>query len=271
MISNLWKNPKTTVVGIMLGVVQVGTVLLHAGVVANPWLGVSVGIATALLGSLAKDPGATSSAPIPNPSTAKLGAIAMIALLLSGTVTGCTGASVAQNIVNWTPTLESAVATVDSTASVLDPASAAIFAVATAGFDAGSNLLVAQAKAYLANPGATTLGALQAQVVALQQNVNAALLSAAKISNTVSQQKALADINAVATCVTAILALVQSVSSNTAVARMASQSTVKLAQIEPYSSFTQSTRIVSDHYGETVAVAALDVTIAQARLQGAGF
>jgi len=50
-------------------------------------------------------------------------------------VSGCSETSVAQNIVNWTPGLESAVATVDSTAALLAPADAPVFAAATAGFD----------------------------------------------------------------------------------------------------------------------------------------
>ena len=84
----------------------------------------------------------------------------------------------AQDIVNWTPALQSAVATVDSTAALLAPADAPLFAAATVGFDAASNLLMAQAKAYLANPSASALAQLQNQVVILQQQVNAALLQA---------------------------------------------------------------------------------------------
>ena len=109
---------------------------------------------------------------------------------------GCTAASVAQDIVNWTPALQSAVATVDSTAALLAPADAPIFAAATSGFDAASNLLVAQAKAYLANPSAGVLAQLQTQIVTLQQQVNAALLQAAKIVDANSQQHALAAIQA---------------------------------------------------------------------------
>lgn len=60
--------------------------------------------------------------------------------------------------------MQSAVATVDSTASVLAPADAPAFTGATVGFDAASNLLVTQAKAYLANPTSTTLGQLQTKV-----------------------------------------------------------------------------------------------------------
>ena len=110
---------------------------------------------------------------------------------------GCTAAGVAQNIVTWTPALQSAVATVDSTAALLAPADAPIFAAATIGFDVASSLLVAQAKAYLANPSGSTLAKLQNQIVTFQQQVNTALLQAAKIVDQKSQQHALAAIQGV--------------------------------------------------------------------------
>ena len=84
----------------------------------------------------------------------------MIALLIPlPWMQGCTKAGVAQDIVNWTPALQSAVATVDSTAALLVPVDAPIFITATVGFDAATNLLVAQAKAYLANPSGSLLEA----------------------------------------------------------------------------------------------------------------
>jgi len=51
------------------------------------------------------------------------------------------------------------------------------------------------------------LAQIQAQVVNLQQSVNAAVLQAAKIMDPASQAHALSAINAVATIVSAILAL----------------------------------------------------------------
>src|SRR5208337_398530 len=105
--------------------------------------------------------------------TARLGAWAMIALLIPlPWMQGCTATGVAQDIVNWTPALQSAVTTVDSTAALLAPVDAPIFAAATVVFDAATNLLVAQAKAYLANPSAGVLAQLQSQIVTLQQQVN---------------------------------------------------------------------------------------------------
>jgi hypothetical protein len=184
---------------------------------------------------------------------------------------GCTATSVAQDIVNWTPALQSAVATVDSTAALLAPADAPIFTAATSGFDAASNLLVAQAKAYLANPSAGVLAQLQTQVVTLQQEVTAALLQAAKIVDVNSQQHALAAIQAVGTIASAILSLVASVSSKAAVAHMAAQSGVKLAMVRPYLDDERAAGLVAAHYGEPVELARVQVAQAEQAEIGAGF
>ena len=184
---------------------------------------------------------------------------------------GCTATGVAQDIVNWTPALQSAVATVDSTAALLAPADAPIFAAATRGFDAASNLLVAQAKAYLANPSAGVLAQLQTQIVTLQQQVNAALLQAGRIVDAASQQHALAAIQAVGTIASSILALVASVSSKAAVAHMAAQSGVKLSMVRPYLNDSRAAEIVAAHYGEPVALARMQVAQAEQAEINAGF
>jgi hypothetical protein len=113
------------------------------------------------------------------------------------------------------------------------------------------------------------LAQLQAAIVAIQQQVNASLLQAVKIANPVSQQHVLTAINAVGTVVVAILGLVQSVSSKTAVERMAAQSAIKLAQVRPYLNEGQAVAMVARHYDEPVEqarvqVAQLDVSMAQA-------
>jgi hypothetical protein len=184
---------------------------------------------------------------------------------------GCTGTSVAENIVNWTPALQSAVATLDSTAALLAPADAPIFAASTVGFDAASNLLAAQAKAYLANPSASVLAQLQNQIVTFQQQVNTALLQAARIVDQKSQQHALAAIQGVGTIVTAILALVESISSKAQVAQMAAESGVKLAAVEPYLDEGRAAEIVAAHYGEPVEVARTQVAQAERAEMSAGF
>jgi len=130
---------------------------------------------------------------------------------------------------------------------------------------------VTQAKGYLANPGASTLAQLQNQVVTFQQQVNAALLQAGKITNPASQQHALSAIQAVSTIVSAMLSLVQSVSSKTAVAQMAARSTLKTTSIERYMDAEMATRMVAGHYGEPVGMARIQVSQAEQNAAMAGF
>lgn len=275
-ISNIWKHPKTSATGLLLAVVTIAGTLSQQGItLGTAGTGTVVtlvsGLATAVLGLLAKDPGESSSTS--TGSTARLGVWALIALLLLPLpfLEGCSAKSVAQNIVNWTPALESAVATVNTTAAQLDSSDAAIFTAATAGFDAAASVLVAQAKAYLANPTATVLAQLQTAVVTLQQQVNSSLLAAAKIINATSQTHALKAINAVGTAVLAILALVQSVSSKAEVARMASEARIKLAEVRPSLDESKAAAMVASHYDEPVEVARVQVERAEMNAALAGF
>jgi hypothetical protein len=276
-ISNIWNHPKTSAAGLLIAVATIGSVLSQQGITlgtagSGTVVALVSGLATALLGLLARDPATPAASGNSTSSTARLGAWALIALLLPlPFVSGCSETGVAQDIVNWTPALESAVATVDSTAALLAPEDAPIFAAATAGFDAASNLLVAQARAYLANPSASVLAQLQGAVVAFQQQVNASLLSAAKITNPASQQSVLNAVNAVGTIVLAILALVQSVSSKVAVARMASQSTIKLATVRPYMDESKAVAMVASHYDEPTKWARVQERQVELNAAQAGF
>jgi len=274
VFSNIWNHPKTSAVGLLIAVVSIAGVLSQQGITLGTAGSGSVitlvsALASALLGLLAKDP---SEAPPSPGSTAKLGVWALIALLLPlPYLGGCSQTTVAQNIVNWTPALQSAVATVNSAGALLAPMDAQVFADATAGFNTASNLLSAQAKAYLANPSASTLAQMQNQIVAFQQQVNVAVLQAARIMNPASQQHALETIQAVGTVVTAILALVQSVSNKAAIAEMAARSTIKMAAVQPYLNETQAAEIVAEHYGEPNAMARMQVAEAQQSAMAAGF
>ena len=276
-IKNIWNHPKTSAAGLLIAVASVASVLSQQGVTlgkvgTGTVVSLASALATALLGLMAKDPETGSEGAGGQGSTLKLGAWMLIALLIPlPWMQGCTAAGVAENIVNWTPSLQSAVATVDSTAALLAPADAPIFTAATISFDAASNLLVAQAKAYLANPSGSALAKLQSQIVTLQQQVNTALLQAARIVDQKSQQHALAAIQGVGTIVIAILALVQSISSKAQVAQMAADSGVKLAAVEPYLNESRAAEIVAAHYGEPVQVASVQVAqVAQAEMS-AGF
>lgn len=230
-------------------------------------------LATALLGLLARDPvDVPVGASVSTAKTAKLGVWMLIALLVQLTwVSGCSGQSVAQDIVNWTPSLQSAVAAVDATAAALAPADASVYTQATSSFDAASNLLVAQAKAYPANPTAAALTQMQNQVVVLQQQANAALLQAGRITDAASQLKATAAIQAVATIVNTILSLVQSISSKADVARMAAASSIKLAAVRGSMDGALATRMVAAHYDEPEALAAVQVAQAKQNEMQAGF
>ncbi len=276
-ISNIWKHPKTTAAGLLIAMASVAGVLSEQGVTlgkvgSGTVVSLASALATALLGLMAKDPQAGTEGTSGQGTNAKLGAWMLIALLIPlPWMQGCTGAGVAQDIVNWTPSLQSAVATVDSTGALLAPADAPAFAAATAGFDAATNLLVAQAKAYLANPSASGLAQLQTQIVTLQQQVNTALLQSAKIVDAASQKHAMAAIQAVGTIVNAILSLVQSISSKAAVAQMAAQSIVKLALVQPYLDGSRSAAIVAAHYDEPVSAAQAQVAQAEQAEVNAGF
>ena len=284
-IANIWKHPRTSIAGLLVAAVTVSGVLSQQGITLGTVGGGTVvtligTLGTALLGLLARDPTPPAIQPArsspqssPQSSTqSRLGVWMLIALLLQLTlVSGCSQSTVARDIVNWTPALQSAVATADSTAAQLDPKDAPIFIAATAGFDAASNLLVSQARAYLANPSASVLAQLQAQIVTFQQQVNSALLQAARILNTSSRQRALASIQAVATAVTAILALVQSISSKQAVAQMAAASNIKLAAVQPYLDDSAAAAIVAGHYSEPKSLARLQIAHTEQVATQAGF
>lgn len=290
--SNIWKHPRTSVTGVLISVATVASVLAQHGITlgtlgGGPVVTLAGALATALLGLVAHDPGSPAAQPVPvsvpasgcdgncsgkSSGVAKLSVWLLIVLLVPlPWLQGCTGTGIARDIVNWTPALQTAVATVDSTVAVLAPADAAALLAATAGFDAASHLLVVQAQAYLAHPGAGTLAQLQAQVVSFQQQVNAALLAAAHIVNSASQQHAMAAIQAVATIIGSILALVQSVSTKAQVAQMAAGSTVKLAVVAPYMDSARSAAIVAAHYNEPVTAAQMQIARAQREQAAAGF
>jgi hypothetical protein len=284
LFANIWNHPKTSAAGLLIAVASIAGVLSQQGITLGKMgtgtvVSLASALATALLGLLAKDPeaasqqaGASASQRTGVSSAAKLGAWLLIVLLVPlPWMQGCSGISVAQDIVNWTPALQSAVATVDSTASLLAPADAPIFTAATKGFDAASNLLVAQAKAYLANPSASALQQLQTQLVTFQQQVSAALLQAARIVDPNSQAHALSVIQAVATIVNTILSLVASISSKAAVAQMSAATGIKLAKLRPYLDDTRAAKMVAAHYNEPLAQARAQVARGEQMEMDAGF
>jgi hypothetical protein len=115
------------------------------------------------------------------------------------------------------------------------------------------------------------LAQLQTSVAVFQQQVNASLLAAAKITNPNSQAHVLNAINGVATIVVAILALVSSVSDKAAVARMAGISTIKLAAVRPYVDEGKAAATVAGHYSEPIGLSQIQVAQAKTSLTQSGF
>jgi hypothetical protein len=277
--SNIWKHPKTTAAGLLISVATAAGVLSQQGITfgkagSGTVIALVGALASAMLGLMAKDPATPADPPSSGTGvsdTAKVGVLALIALLMPLPFTsGCSAEKVAQEIVNWTPSLASAVATVDSTAALLDPADAPVFASVTSGFNSASKVLISQAQAYLANPSANLLAQLQIQVVTFEQQVNVALLEAAKIVNPASQRHALAALQAVATVVTAMMSLIASVSSTAAVQSMAAQSQIKLSAVQPMLDDSRSAQLVAVHYEEPVSMAHRQVQQANYALAQAG-
>jgi len=277
-VRNVWEHPRTSAAGLLIAITTIAGVLSQQGITlgaAGTGTVVSLvgALAAALLGLLAKDPCVRQQAAGTSAGAqSKLGGLALIALLLPlPFMGGCSGTTVARNIVDWTPALRGALASVDSAGALLSPGDAPVFAAATAGFDTAAELLITQAKAYLANPSEGTLAQMQVQVVALQQQVNTAMLLAARIVDPASQQHALAAIQAVGTVVTVMLAMVQSVSSKSAVAQMASASKVKISAVLPLVNERRAAEMVALHYGEPVALAQIQVAQVQQAEICAGF
>jgi hypothetical protein len=203
----------------------------------------------------------------------RMAVVAVLTPLLIGlplvAITGCNGPSVAQQIVNWTPTIISAANVVATSVTVLDPQDRNIIAASVAGFDAGANLISTLSAAYLANPSQTTLQALETQVTTFQQTVDTAMLQAARIVNPASQQKVMLEIQAVAVGVNAILALLVSIKESNVTP--ASASAIKIAQITPLMDRNLTVKMVANHYQESETVASLRVSYAQYELAQAGF
>jgi hypothetical protein len=255
--SNLWLHPKTTIAGFLLCLVSIGAVLSQYGVTfghlgnSNTVI-VLTAIATAMLGLLSRDPGTTSTETLTvkkttedsgsSVTTQKLSGLMLIAVLLMGTMasmttTGCTQVqkiSVAQEIVNWTPTFISTANLVNSSIMALDPPTIAILGPLTLAINTLGPEFQKAAQAYLNNPNQTNLQLLQALIVQIQQDANAALLAAVKITNPASQNKATQIINLIATVAQTLLGLIQSISSKAQLVAMSHQVRIPLAVVRPY-------------------------------------
>jgi hypothetical protein len=69
----------------------------------------------------------------------------------------------------------------------------------------------------------------------------------------------------------AILALVQSISSKAAVAKMAACAAIKLNTVDAYLDRTQAARLVASHYGEPLEQAMRQIATVEKTVSAAGF
>jgi hypothetical protein len=268
---NIWEHPKTSVAGVLLAIVTIVPILQGidwSHLNPNSVIGLCGSVAVALLGLLGSD--SKSSVDSGANGTQKVGCFALIVLLLVGTMTtGCNAQSVAQDIVNWTPTVESTATTVGTVVAGLDPANALLIAAAVTGFNAAAQLLSNQAQTYLNNPNATALQQLQAQALSFQQNVNAALLQALKISNPGSQQKVIAAIQGLATALTAVLGLISTIKGNT-LAPSTVVAPITTAQVLPLMNRDAMVSEVATHYDISRSEAAERIDVTRLRLAAVG-
>jgi hypothetical protein len=189
-------------------------------------------------------------------------------MLASPFMGGCNGTSVAQQIVNWMPTVISSAQSLDAIAATLDPAQAVIIIPAGIAFVAAANLLDSAAKTYLANPNATALQQLQAQALAFQANVTTALLNSVRVVNPATQQKLLAYLNGGITAVSAILALIMNIKGSSITP--ASVTAPKLVAIIPLMNRGESVALIAQHENISTEQANVAFNVGMARLQAVG-
>jgi hypothetical protein len=103
-ISNIWNHPKTSAAGLLIAVVTIASALTQQGITLGAAGNGTVvtlisGLATALLGLLARDPASSGVNTNSANSTVKLGVWALISLLLPlPFMSGCSARTVAQEM-----------------------------------------------------------------------------------------------------------------------------------------------------------------------------
>jgi hypothetical protein len=147
VIKNIWIHPKTSVTGMLLAIITIAGALSQQGVtLGTAGTGTVItlisGVATALLGLLARDPssGSASDSNISSNSTATLGAWMLIAMLLSGptfATVGCDSSS--STLKSETIVLSEALTNLSTALSSEDVAASTTLATAASGLTAIAN------------------------------------------------------------------------------------------------------------------------------------
>jgi hypothetical protein len=143
----------------------------------------------------------------------------IVAVLLCPLMIATTGCSVSQakintvvqDIANWTPTIAGDATLLLTEIASFEPADAATISGAVSVINADSQELATLCKQYLASPSPTVLGQIAALVGSMATANSGALISALQIKNAQSQNLAHGILALIATAVTILSALLQSV------------------------------------------------------------
>jgi hypothetical protein len=243
-ISNIWKHPKTSVAGLLIAVATVAGVLSQQGITlgtagAGTVVTLVSALATALLGLLAKDPGANSSG-----AQAKLGALLLAGLagMASWPISGCSAASVnkvvseidaylptAVSLLNEAITIYSAVGTSNANTSTAN-VTAALTTVET-----DLTKLEKPLADYLAATSSSSKTTAWTNIQALvDTSVNDAdtLLSVAKVNDPNSKQTGTLIIASLDAAVHTIDAFVTTAQTNSEVKAKLAKRQMKIAAVE---------------------------------------
>jgi hypothetical protein len=219
VFSNIWKHPKTSAVGLLIGIVTVASVLSQQGITlgtagTGTVVSLIAAVATALLGLLARDPASnpTTDTGSSSSSTAKLGAWMLIAVLLSGvtfSTAGCNSSSC--TLKSETAVLAEALTNLSTALSSEDATASTALATAASG-------LTAVVNNWDTSTAATKIGTIAAGV----ETVLASIPSTSKYTALVA---------IAVTAVEAIVSLTSSSSTSVSARRVSAQQEANLAYL----------------------------------------
>jgi hypothetical protein len=191
--------------------------------------------------------------------------------------TGCTTAQkqttlqVVQKINTYAPAIVDGIDAAATTIATLDPAIGAVIMIGVTALDTLQVAFTATLSAYLANPNATTLTALQSAINALESNINTASLNALHITDPISQRLALAGLKTVLSLVTIVFSLISQTETVAQLDQLRMTDTIHLALLRPQMNEALLEAAVRDNGAPTLMPAKWSVDYAFNRASDAGF
>lgn len=265
--SNIWQHPKTTVVGVLTCIVGVAAVLSQQGVTlghagSGTVVGLIASVAVALLGMFSKDPG-QGKQPADSSSTQKLGAFALIAILLAGScgMTGCTGAQVNTVITDINAYLPTALALLQDALTIyaavgVTPGQTDPVAQGLATAEADMKALQGPIADYLAASSSATKASTWTNIKAVVDTLTKdadQLMQIAALKNAQSQKQALIALTAFDAAVHVIDGYVSSTLTPAQVQARASARTMKFMTLNRMWS-AKDKQMIAKAYGEPYPV-----------------